>query len=133
MSREGHIRAPALRLALFEERAFFEMWASGAANILIRGVGQGDGHPVLVIPGFMAGAGSLRRLKQILRRQGYWVHGWQQGRNAGPTPAIIAGTRRRLLELYDRHGLPLSLIGQSLGGIYARELARDHPHAVRQV
>jgi pimeloyl-ACP methyl ester carboxylesterase len=135
MSEVGHVgvKAPPLRLAALEERAFFEMWASVASRVLLRRVGHGDGHPVLVIPGFMGGDASTLLLRQALRGQGYWVHGWRQGRNAGPTVEILEGTRRRLLDLHERHGARLSLIGQSLGGIYARDLAREHPEAVRQV
>jgi pimeloyl-ACP methyl ester carboxylesterase len=133
MTDAFHVKAPPLRLAALEERAFFEMWASSASRMLLRRVGRGDGHPVLVLPGFMAGDGSTRRLKQILRGQGYWVHGWHQGRNAGPTSEIIDGTRRRLLELHDRHGARVSIVGQSLGGVYGRDLAREFPQAVRQV
>jgi pimeloyl-ACP methyl ester carboxylesterase len=133
MSHDGHIKAPPLRLAALEERAFFEMWASSVSSLLLRRICRGDGHPVLVLPGFMAGDASTSRLKQILRGHGYWVHGWHQGRNSGPTAEILEGTRRRLLELYMRHGRRVSVIGQSLGGIYARDLAREFPEAVRQV
>lgn len=133
MSNDGHIKAPPLRLAALEERAFIEMWASSASQFLLRRVRRGDGHPVLVLPGFMAGDGSTHRLKQILRGQGYWVHGWHQGRNSGPTAEIVEGTRSRLLELHERHGQRVTLIGQSLGGVYARDLARELPRAVRQV
>jgi pimeloyl-ACP methyl ester carboxylesterase len=132
MSDDGHIKAPPLRLAALEERAFLEMWASSVSSLLLRRIGRGDGHPVLVLPGFMAGDASTGRLKQILRGHGYWVHGWHQGRNSGPSAEILDGTRRRLLELHERHGRRVSVIGQSLGGIYARDLAREFPEAVRQ-
>jgi pimeloyl-ACP methyl ester carboxylesterase len=51
----------------------------------------------------------------------------------GPNPAVVANLRFHLNELHERRGAKVSLIGWSLGGIYARELARDHPEAVRQV
>jgi len=99
----------------------------------LRAFGRGDRHPVLVIPGFTASDISTVPLRATLRSQGYWVHGWGLGRNLGPTQAIVDGLGERLLSLHERHGVKVSLVGWSLGGIYARELARRHPHAVRQV
>ena len=61
------------------------------------------------------------------------MHGWQLGRNVGPTDAVLDELPRELAGLVGGTGGPVSLIGWSLGGIYARELARDHPHLVRRV
>jgi pimeloyl-ACP methyl ester carboxylesterase len=94
---------------------------------------RGDGHPVLVLPGLGASDVSTRGLRGALRRLGYPVHGWRLGRNIGPTARAMSGMRERLDELGDRYGRSVSLIGWSLGGIYARELARQSPDAVRQV
>jgi pimeloyl-ACP methyl ester carboxylesterase len=69
----------------------------------------------------------------VLRERGYWAHRWRLGRNVGPTARIVDGMRHRLEELHERHGRSVSLIGQSLGGIYARTLARERPDLVRQV
>lgn len=116
-----------------ESRAVFELGAAVAASPLLRVVGRGDRHPVLILPGFLADDPSTAPLRSVLRGQGYWVHGWQLGRNLGPTPAIVDGLVERLTSLYERHEQPVSLIGWSLGGIYARRLARRYPHMVRQV
>jgi pimeloyl-ACP methyl ester carboxylesterase len=116
-----------------ESRAVFELGAVAAASPLLRLIGRGDEHPVLILPGFLADDPSTAPLRYVLRGQGYWVHGWQLGRNIGPTPAVVSGLISRLTELYERHERPVSLIGWSLGGIYARRLARRHPHMVRQV
>ena len=93
----------------------------------------GDGHPVLVLPGLLADDNSTWTLRRILRDLGYRVHGWRLGRNLGPTAATVSGLQNRLLELRSRYGAAVSVIGWSLGGIYARRLARGAPAAVRQV
>lgn len=111
----------------------FELGAAAAASPLLRMMGRGDEHPVLILPGFLAGDPSTVPLRSVLRSQGYWVHGWQLGRNLGPTDQIVAGLVNRLTTLHDRHDRPVSLIGWSLGGIYARRLARRFPDMVRQV
>ena len=104
-----------------------------AAPLLRRTAPRGDGHPVLVLPGLMAADSSTRVLRGYLRRLGYHVHGWRLGRNVGPTRAVIDGMGRRLDDLLERHGRKLSVIGWSLGGIYAREIARRRPEDIRQV
>jgi pimeloyl-ACP methyl ester carboxylesterase len=93
----------------------------------------GDGHPVLVLPGLLADDDSTWTLRRILRDLGYRVHGWRLGRNFGPTAATLTGLQNRLLHLRSRYDSEVSVIGWSLGGIYARTLARDTPAAVRQV
>src|SRR5574337_1866088 len=115
-------------------RAAFECGSLVAAALpLWRVLANGDGHPVLVLPGFLAGDGSTRPLRRILRRLGYQVHSWHLGRNLGPTDAVLTGMTHRLRELHTRHDATVSLIGWSLGGIYARGLARRYPSLVRQV
>ncbi|MGH9112811.1 MAG: esterase/lipase family protein [Acidimicrobiales bacterium] len=69
----------------------------------------------------------------MLRSRGYEVHRWALGRNLGPRAAIVEGLVRRLDRIQRDSGRAVSLIGWSLGGIYARALARGTPDAVRQV
>lgn len=126
---------PPLRtLRLLEATA----WPIETAGFLVlqpvlRRMGRGDGHPVLLLPGFGASDRSLVALRWMLRGQGYWAHAWRLGRNIGPTARAVTGMRRRLEELHDSHVRRVSLVGQSLGGIYARVLARERPDLVRQV
>ena len=94
---------------------------------------RGDGHGVLVLPGLLASDMSTAPLRRFLRRLGYDVRGWDLGRNLGPTDAVLDGLPRALAGLADRTGRPVSVVGWSLGGIYARELARQRPGQVREV
>jgi hypothetical protein len=94
---------------------------------------RGDGHGVLVLPGLLATDTSTVPLRRFLRWLGYDVRGWDLGRNRGPTEAVLAALPQALLDHAARTRGPVSLVGWSLGGVYARELAREHPGQVRQV
>jgi hypothetical protein len=124
---------PSRHLLLLETRAFWEMGAYLAAYPLLRLGPAGDGHPVLVLPGMGASDTSTRPLRSFLKDRGYSAHGWKLGPNHGPRPGVEHKMAERLSELADRHGQKVSLIGWSLGGIYARELAKMQPHHVRSV
>lgn len=110
-----------------------ELGASAATAPFLRRMPHGDGHPVLILPGFLAGDRSTVPLRHVLRGQGYAAHGWRQGRNVGPTVDTVDGLTERFREIHARYGQPISLIGWSLGGIYARRLALRWPDRVRQV
>jgi pimeloyl-ACP methyl ester carboxylesterase len=94
---------------------------------------KGDGHPVMVLPPFFADDSITLPMRSFLRAIGYRAHRWGLGRNLGCTREIVSGVPRRLLELADHYGEPVSLVGWSAGGIWAREAARLHPDAVRHV
>ena len=125
--------APSSRLLILEQRAVLELAALAATAPWLQAVGRGDGHPVLVLPGFTASDRATTLLRVQLRRWGYWAHGWRLGRNWGPRAGVADGLAARLHELHRRHDQPVSLVGWSLGGIYARELARRFPDEVRAV
>ncbi|CAM3584308.1 esterase/lipase family protein [Tsukamurella ocularis] len=111
------------------------LWEGGALAwtwpALLRAPG-GDGRPVLVLPGLGTSDLSTTTLRHTLRRLGYRVHGWRLGTNIGPSEKILRGMPERLRSIAEAEG-PVTLIGWSLGGIYARRLAREHPDLVRQV
>jgi pimeloyl-ACP methyl ester carboxylesterase len=94
---------------------------------------QGGGHVVLVVPAFLTGDSATRPLRDLLTRCGYRACGWTLGINWGPTPGILAGLRRRIRELRDIAGEPVSVVGVSLGGLLARDLAYDCAEEIRQV
>ena len=114
-------------------RALASAGAFAAGLPLLQLAPRGDAHPVLVLPGLMASDVSTRVLRVWLRRLGYPVVGWELGRNRGPTQEVQDALPRLLDRLAAEHGTAVSIVGQSLGGIYARRLALRVPRLVRQV
>lgn len=115
-----------------EWRAIAELGAYFAAWPLLERVPRGDGHPVLVLPGMGGDDGSTWPLRNFLRRLGYSVHPWCMGRNVANFE-IEDALATRLRGLHKLHDRKISLVGWSLGGVYARELAKREPDSVRQV
>jgi pimeloyl-ACP methyl ester carboxylesterase len=118
---------------LMELRAVAELSAFFAMIPLLRLVPTGDGHPVLVLPGLAASDVSTQPLRGFLDDRGYPTHGWKLGTNFGPRPGLKAQLQEGLAQLHARHGRKVSLVGWSLGGIFAREMARRAPDQVRNV
>lgn len=131
--RRSPAKAPA-----WHRQAIEVLWPLEAASLpvvapFLRLLGRGDQHPVLVLPGFGGDDASTLPLRWAIRGQGYWVHSWRLGANLGPTTQTVAGMRSRIACLHEQHGRSISLIGWSLGGIFARALAREHPDKIRHV
>jgi pimeloyl-ACP methyl ester carboxylesterase len=127
------LRPPSRTLMLLEGRAIHELGAFLGALPLLSLAPRGDGHPVLVLPGLIASDVSTRPLRAFLRNRGYAVNGWGQGRNLGLRPGVQRALTDLLEEINDTHGRKVSLIGWSLGGLYARQLAKMMPERVRSV
>ena len=94
---------------------------------------RGNGEPVLMLPGLGGGDISLSALRSYLTTLGYRAVGWGLGTNDGDLDRLLPRVTRVLQELVDRRGQPAALIGQSLGGYVAREVAREHPDLVAQL
>jgi pimeloyl-ACP methyl ester carboxylesterase len=105
------------------------------AGPLLMQAPKGDGHPVMLLPGFMASDGSMKVLFRYLEKLGYDPHHWELGRNLGPKAVGPEGEKmiERLDEIHVKTGKKVSLIGWSLGGAFARQLSRRRPDIVRQV
>lgn len=125
--------APPLWATSLEYRAIAERTNMSLSLPALRRLPRGDGHAVLVLPGFMASDRSTHPLRRVLRSLGYRTYGFGLGVNVGPTPRILEGLSRQLDRAHRRTEAPVSIVGWSLGGIYARELARARPDVVRQV
>jgi dienelactone hydrolase len=130
----GAVSGPPLGLFLSEPvRGLARFAAMPLASSWLSSAPRGDGHGVLVLPGLLASDVSTAVLRRFLRRLGYAAAGWDLGRNRGPTDQVVDELPGVLSALAERTGRPVSLIGWSLGGIFARELARRDPAQVRQV
>ena len=115
-----------------ESRAVLEFAGYAMAYPWFSLLPKGDGHPVLVLPGYSASDRSTIPLRNVLNRLGYRSHGWNLGTNRGPNDALLRAMRERLETLHERHDQAVSIVGWSLGGVYARGLARRDRAAVRQ-
>lgn len=93
---------------------------------------KGDGHLVFVIPGFLASDVSTKPLRRFLEKIGYKTCGWELGTNLADLEQL-AVISEKIHKLYAQDQQPISLIGWSLGGVYAREIAKKHPEKIRQV
>ena len=127
-------RPPSRLLTLAEPgRAFGELASFYALRPLMSGLPRGDGHGVLVLPGFMASDYSTRPLRRLLSDLGYDATGWKLGRNVKVDNARIEAMMGCVDALFERTGRPISIVGWSLGGVFARELAKMAPEKVRLV
>ena len=129
----AELRPPGFWKMLLEARAPMECVATVAGEHWLRSLPQGDGHPVIVYPGLTAPDLSTAVLRRFLRQRGHVAYEWGQGMNLGPRPGVLEACRDRVEEIAQRHGEKVSLIGWSLGGLYARELAKALPQHARCV
>lgn len=113
-------------------RAVLEYGSFFPYHFLTRKQRSGDGHNVMILPGFMATDYSTRPLRRFLKTIGYTPHGWDIGRNYG-REHYIDDLIERLEELYEEKGEKVSIIGWSLGGVFARQIAKRRPDLIRQI
>jgi pimeloyl-ACP methyl ester carboxylesterase len=129
----GRLRPPSLGLLLAEARGIFEFNASIWLSPLLMRAPRGDGHPVLTLPGFLASDLSMAPMRRYLKEIGYDSYAWKMGRNTGGVARTRAALRERLAEIHASTGRKVSIVGWSLGGVYARDLALQAPDMVRYV
>ena len=129
----GRLRPPGLGLLLAEARGIFELNASLLLSPLLLQAPRGDGHPVLTLPGFLASDLSMAPMRRYLGELRYDTRAWRMGRNIGGVRRLRSALLDRLAEIHADAGRKVSIVGWSLGGVYARYLALEAPHMVRYV
>ena len=130
------IKPPSWLLALTEGgRAMADYVSLQGASPLLGYAPSGDGHPVMVLPGFLAAGGTTAPIRRFLVSKGYETFCWGLGRNLGPLAIGPEGELlgQRLESIHRKMKRKISLVGWSLGGVMARELAKRYPQYVRQV
>ena len=128
------VRAPNKALYLTDyARSAWDIGALSATLPALARASRGDGHAVLVIPGLGGQRHVHADTPPLPQHVRYATYGWELGRNIGPTARVVSGLPERLHEFRARHDGPVSVIGWSLGGIFARQLGRRHPDVIRQV
>lgn len=126
--------APRRALFLMEGRAIPELFGFAASLPTLTALApRGDGQPVLVLPGLTTSDRSTIALRRFLKTKGYPTHGWKMGLNLGPRPGVEQGLIDLVHGLHEQYERKVSIVGWSLGGIYARQLAKLMPDKVRQV
>src|SRR5258707_8258495 len=123
----GRLRPPGLSLLLAEVRGIFEFNASLMLSPLLMGAARGDGHPVLTLPGFLASGLSMAPMRRYLNELGYDAYAWNKGRNVGGVLRMRSALRDRLAAVHTATGRKVSVIGSSLGGVYAPDLPLQAP------
>lgn len=140
------IRPPRLRHSISElGRVALEAGTSVLCKGLFKTLPEGDGHTVMTIPGFMGADGSTSMLRKFLNERGYNAVPWGMGRNASDARAesmdqfmrhraqLEGQIAQRIEEEFHSSGRKLTVIGWSLGGLYAVALAHRYPQYIRQV
>jgi len=133
---DAPIARPSLAMALTEvPRAMTEMALLPMCSPRLFNAPRGDGHPVLLLPGFLTSDVSTYPLRNFLMALGYETFPWELGRNFGIKSVGQYGEliRERIEALANEAGRKVSLVGWSLGGIISRQMAREIPHHIRQV
>ena len=133
MAPSERILPPSPFLFALEGRAWLEFAALVPALPLLARAPRGDGHPVLVLPGWLMSDRSTWALRRFLRDRDYHVHGWRLGLNLGPDARTVTGLGQRFVALRARHRRKVSLIGSSLGGYLAALYASRHAEVEKLV
>jgi len=132
-NQKSKIKKPSFYLYITEViRAFKDYRRLSSFKKSFKNEFPADGHPVLLIPGFMSSDVSTLPLRRFIKKLGYVAYGWEMERNIGRVEKLDL-LLSRIEKLHEKHQQKVSLIGWSLGGVYARQLAKAKPELVRQV
>jgi hypothetical protein len=126
-------KRPSWAKLLAEAPAALRLSAAQFLPAPVREPSLGHGRPVLVIPGLLAHDAVTLRLRRTLSACGFRPYGWREGFNLGVREDLFGRLGARLDEIIDEAGGPVALVGWSLGGLYARELAKRRPDDVSMV
>jgi pimeloyl-ACP methyl ester carboxylesterase len=132
-TEEERLRPPSWLLMLAEPRALLEFNSSLLLSPLLMQAPRGDGHPVLALPGFLASDLSMAPMRRYLKELGYDTYAWNMGRNLGGVYRKRQALRDLLTGIFEQTGRKVSIVGWSLGGVYARDLTLQLPDMVRSV
>ncbi|MCJ2180580.1 esterase/lipase family protein [Novosphingobium album (ex Hu et al. 2023)] len=129
--REPHpagVAKPPLQLMLAELRSLYRGRSKEPAV-------QPAAHPmpVMLLPGFGSHPRRMKPMADALAAAGHHVHEWGLGFNFGPSQANFAFLMRRVGAIARQYKAPVALVGWSLGGLFAREIARREPDMVAKV
>ena len=131
--RHAHVGSPHALNSILEPRALLEMALLPASLPLLLQAPRGDGHPVLLLPGFLADEKSLIALKLFLQSKGYEVHTWGLGRNLGFRSKHASALPQKIRYLHHVAGRKVSLVGWSLGGVFSLYGAESTLECVRSI
>lgn len=128
-----NIKIPQNISLLCDVRLIYELNEYFKSLPLLNNSFSGNNDPVLVLPGFMTGDFCTSPMRTFLNSIGYCAEPWELGINTGPTNKLINSVASRVMELYEKYNKPINLVGWSLGGIYAREIAKRLPDQIDKV
>jgi pimeloyl-ACP methyl ester carboxylesterase len=131
--RHPHRGEPHLLHSLTEWRALLEAATLPWALPALQFAPKGDGHPVLLLPGFLGDEATLFALEHFLGGRGYAVQTWGFGRNVGFRSRHARALEQKIRHLHHESRRTVSLVGWSLGGVFALYGAHQAPECVRNV
>ncbi len=131
---DGELRPPAGNKILAESLTVLQLprLAFRTPALLARSA-RGTSQPTLLIPGLRANDVSNLPIRSFLNQRGFRTHGWGLGVNRGDVQGMLPSVLARVEQIFDRAGEPVHLVGWSLGGVLAREVARERSELVAQV
>lgn len=131
-----YLKAPSKFLLAIEGRSIFELGAGIMSVPFVKSISPKaveQDIPVLVLPGLGAGDITTKLLRSFLDAQGYSTYGWEQGVNRGMQGNTLPSIAEQVKRIHAKHNKKVAIIGQSLGGVFAREVAKMTPTLTRQV